>query len=322
LSPDGSAGGGPVASPPARGRYAPSPTGELHLGNLRTALLAWLSARSTGAEFLLRIEDLDTGRSREQWVEVQLEELRRIGIDWDGEPVRQSERHDLYSEAIDRLRSYGLVYECFCTRAEIREAASAPHGELPEGAYPGTCASLSEAELAERRKTGRPPALRVRAEAAQFEFEDRLCGRVSGRVDDFVVRRNDGDFGYNLAVTIDDADQGITEVVRGADLLDTTGRQLWLYDRLSLTPPAAWVHVPLMFGNDGARLAKRHGAVTLEEQIEAGRTPAEVVAEMLQSLSLPVPTGAVDLDGLEWLRELAAGFHWAAIGRSDRGKMD
>lgn len=292
---------------PGRGRYAPSPTGELHLGNLRTALLAWLSARSTGSDFLLRIEDLDSGRSREKWVEVQLEELRQIGIDWDGEPVRQSERHDLYAAAIDRLQAEGLVYECFCTRAEIREAASAPHGELPEGAYPGTCASLTAAELAGRRATGRPPALRVRAEAAPFEFEDRLCGRVSGRVDDFVVRRNDGDFGYNLAVTVDDATQGITEVVRGADLLETTGRQLWLYDRLGLTAPTTWVHVPLMLGEDGARLAKRHGAVTLEQRLTAGQTAAEVAAELLASLGLRDP--------------VAASFDWTSVRTPGRGKM-
>jgi len=306
---------------PTRGRYAPSPTGELHLGNLRTALLAWLSARSAGSEFLLRIEDLDTGRSREKWVEVQLDELRRIGIDWDGEPVHQSDRHELYSEAIDRLKSDDLVYECFCTRAEIREAASAPHGELPEGAYPGTCASLSEAELAGRRAGGRPPALRVRAEAAPFEFEDRLCGHVTGRVDDFIVRRNDGDFGYNLAVTVDDAGQGITEVVRGADLLETTGRQLWLYDRLGLTPPADWVHVPLMLGKDGTRLAKRHGAVTLEQRLAGGQTAGEVTAELLASVGLLDPAAAQEFDIPDRLPELAASFDWAPVGRSDRGKM-
>lgn len=304
-----------------RGRYAPSPTGELHLGNLRTALLAWISARSTGSEFLLRVEDLDTGRSREKWMEVQFDELRRIGIDWDGEPVRQSARHDLYSEAIDRLRSDGLLYECFCTRAEIREAASAPHGDLPNDAYPGTCASLGQAELDRRRAGGRPPALRVRAEAAPFEFEDRLCGRVTGRVDDFVVRRNDGDFGYNLAVTVDDAGQGITEVVRGADLLETTGRQLWLYDQLGLTPPATWVHVPLMLGEDGARLAKRHGAVTLEQRLAAGQTAGEVTAELLASLGLPDPAEAPEAVGPDLLLELAASFDWGAVRMSDRGKM-
>ena len=272
--------------PSGRGRYAPSPTGELHLGNLRTALLAWLSARSTGSEFLLRIEDLDSGRSREKWVQVQLDELRQIGLDWDGEPVRQSERQGLYEEAVECLRSDGLIYECFCTRAEIREAASAPHGELPEGAYPGTCASLSSAEVAERHRAGRPPALRVRAGARSLEFEDRLHGTVTGRVDDFVVRRNDGDFAYNLAVTVDDADQGITEVVRGVDLLETTVRQIWLYGNLSLAAPDSWVHVPLMLGDDGARLAKRHGAVTLEQRLEADQSVPGIVGELAASVGL------------------------------------
>jgi len=279
------------ASPnlPTRGRYAPSPTGELHLGNLRTAMLAWLSARSVGGEFLMRIEDLDSGRSQEKWIEVQLEELCRIGIDWDGEPVRQSERHGLYAEAIERLRGEDLVYDCFCTRAEIREAASAPHGDLPEGAYPGTCRDLSTAELAERRATGRPPALRVRTDRAAYEFEDLLCGTVKGRIDDFVVRRNDGDFAYNLAVTVDDADQGVTEVVRGADLLETTGRQLWLYGKLGLSAPSSWVHAPLMLGEDGARLAKRHGAVTLEQRLAAGQSVPQVVGELATSIGLAPP---------------------------------
>lgn len=267
------------------GRYAPSPTGRLHLGNLRTALLAWRSARERGAPFLLRIEDVDTGRSREKWVDVQLGELSQIGIDWDGEPVRQSDRHGFYQQALERLESEDLLYECFCTRAEIREAASAPHRELPEGAYPGTCRDLTEAERQVRRASGRPPALRVRARGSRIGFEDHLCGRVERTIDDFVVRRNDGDFAYNLAVTVDDADQGIGEVVRGADLLDTTTRQLWLYEKLGLTAPARFSHVPLMLGDDGERLAKRHGAITLEEKIESGTSAERLRAELLEKSS-------------------------------------
>ena len=156
------------------------------------------------------------------------------------------------------------MYECFCTRAEIREASSAAHGPLPEGAYPGTCLRLSAAELAEKRAAGRPPALRVRAGAAVVAFEDRLLGRVEGVVDDFVVRRNDGAPAYNLAVVVDDAAQGIGEVVRGSDLLDSTPRQLWLARALGVAEPAH-AHVPLVLGPDGARLAKRHGDVTLRE---------------------------------------------------------
>ena len=153
------------------GRYAPSPTGVLHLGNLRTALLAWLFARSARARFLMRVEDLDTGRVRPHYVQEQLDDLAAIGLDWDGEVVVQSERTALYEAALERLP----VYECFCTRAEIREAASAPHGPLPEGAYPGTCLRLTAAELTEKRAS-RSPALRIRADAAQVAFEDRLHG--------------------------------------------------------------------------------------------------------------------------------------------------
>lgn len=207
-----------------------------------------------------------------------------IGIDWDGEPVRQSERHELYRDALGKLEAQGLLYECFCTRAEIREAASAPHGELPEGAYPGTCRDLTEAEREEKRAAGRPPALRVRAGGAAVGFEDHTCGSVEKTLDDFVVLRNDGDFAYNLAVTVDDADQGIAEVVRGADLLDTTPRQLWLYDRLGLTAPARFSHVPLMLGEDGERLAKRHGAITLEEKLDSGMTADEIRNQLLSSL--------------------------------------
>lgn len=273
---------------PSRGRYAPSPTGELHLGNLRTALVAWLLARSSGGEFLLRIEDLDSTRSKEEWVGVQERELGSLGIDWDGEPVRQSARHDLYRGALARLEADGLLYECFCSRREVREAASAPHldPDLPQAAYPGTCRELSEAERKERRAEGRPPALRVRAGGERIAFRDGIHGELSFVVDDFVVRRNDGDFGYNLAVVVDDADQGVTEVVRGEDLLDSTARQLWLYDRLGLAPPSSWVHLPLMMGPDGARLAKRHGSVTLEQLEAEGITPSQLTGRLAASIGL------------------------------------
>jgi glutamyl-tRNA synthetase len=246
------------------GRYAPSPTGPLHLGNLRTALLAWLFARSAGSAFLLRVEDLDRERSRPEHEAGQLADLRAIGLDWDGEPVRQSERTALYATALDRLDTY----PCFCTRAEIREAASAPHGALPEGAYPGTCGALTAAQRAGRGQDGRPPALRVRGD---------------GTTDDFVVRRNDGAFAYNLAVVVDDADQGIEEVVRGADLEETTPRQVWLARALGVRAPRHR-HVPLVLGADGARLAKRHGAVTLADREEP---PARVRGLLAESLGLP-----------------------------------
>src|SRR5919107_766659 len=274
--------------PPPDGRFAPSPTGTLHLGNLRTALLAWLFARSQDARFLVRMEDLDTGRVRARFYDEQLLDLAALGLDWDGPVVRQSERMHLYDEAVAALREQGLVYECWCTRAEIREAASAPHGALPEGFYPGTCLRLSGAERAARVASGRPPALRVRASAAAVAFEDRVAGRVAGVVDDFVVRRNDGAYAYNLAVVVDDAAQGIGEVVRGADLLDSTPRQLWLGARLGLPAPRH-AHVPLVLGPDGARLAKRHGAVTLADRAAQGETADDVRALLAASVGLAEP---------------------------------
>ena len=197
----------------------------------------------------------------------QLEDLAALGIDWDGEPVRQSERSALYAAALDSLD----VYPCYCTRAEIREAASAPHGALPEGAYPGTCRDLDREQRSERERAGRPPALRVRADAPG--------------IDDFVVRRNDGAFAYNLAVVVDDAEQGVEQVVRGADLEETTARQVWLGERLGLPIPV-YTHVPLVLGPDGERLAKRHGAITLADREEP---PEEVRGLLAASVGLAEP---------------------------------
>ena len=269
-------------SSPGAGRFAPSPTGSLHLGNLRTALLAWLFARSAGLRFLVRVEDLDHGRVRARFEREQLEDLGALGLDWDGPVARQSERRERYDQAIESLARRGLLYECFCTRAEIREAASAPHGPLPEGAYPGTCRGLTAAELRERRASGRAPALRLRAGGARIDFEDRLLGRQGAVVDDFVVRRGDGVPAYNVAVVVDDDDQGVTEVVRGADLLDTTPRQVLAARLLGLASPV-FAHVPLVLAPDGSRLAKRHDAVTLRARSEP---PAEVLGALAATLGL------------------------------------
>jgi glutamyl-tRNA synthetase len=265
------------------GRFAPSPSGRLHLGNLRTGLLAWLFARSGGGRFLLRIEDLDRARSRPEHERQQIEDLRSIGLDWDGKPVRQSERTDLYRSALEQLRAAGRVYPCWCTRAEIRAAAEAPHGPLPEGAYPGTCRRLTASERAEREASGRPAALRLDAGAAAIEFEDRLHGHVAGVVDDFVLWRGDDTPAYQLAVVVDDADQGVREVVRGDDLLDSTPRQIELAHLLGLPVPS-YAHVPLVLGEDGQRLAKRHGAVTLEDH-----SPDEARRWIAGSLGLAEP---------------------------------
>ncbi len=270
------------------GRFAPSPTGPLHLGNLRTALLAWLFARSAGAHFLVRVEDLDRSRVRPGIEEAQLADLRALGLDWDGPVVRQSERLNLYEEAIFRLKTGGYLYPCYCTRAEIRAAASAPHGISAADRYPGTCRHLTARERSEKEASGRPPALRVRSEKARIAFEDRLLGRHEDEVDDFVVRRNDGSPAYQLAVVVDDAAQGVGEVVRGDDLADSTPRQLLLYRLLGLPEPG-YAHVPLVLGPDGSRLAKRHGAVTLADRAGRGEGPLRLLGWMAASLGLAEP---------------------------------
>lgn len=273
------------------GRYAPSPSGDLHLGNLRTALLAWLFARSQDSRFVVRIDDLDPDRSDPRTADRQLADLRALGLDWDdaARPLRQSERGGAYAEAIERLADDGLIYECFCSRREIREASSATHGELPEGAYPGTCLKLTRAEREQRRRAGHPAALRVRAGGAEIAFSDRLRGDRAGLVDDFVVRRKDGAHGYLLAVVVDDAAQGVGEVVRGADLLGSSPRQIWLAEALGLPAIESWAHVPLILGPDGRRLAKRHGAVSLADRGALGETPAEVLGLLASSLGLCEP---------------------------------
>ncbi|HET6448993.1 MAG TPA: tRNA glutamyl-Q(34) synthetase GluQRS [Conexibacter sp.] len=278
----------------ADGRFAPSPSGPLHIGNLRTALLAWLFARSADARFLVRIEDLDPGRSRREHEAGQLADLAALGLDWDGSVVRQSERRERHRTALEHLRASGRVYPCWCTRAEIREAASAAHGPLPEGAYPGTCRRLTAAQRAEREQSGRPPALRLDAGGARVAYVDRLHGPVEATVDDLVLWRNDDTPAYNLAVVVDDADQEIGEVVRGDDLLDTTPRQLLLQRLLGVRAPR-YAHVPLVLGPDGARLAKRHGAVTLADRAQRGETAADVLSWIATSLALAEPGESVDL---------------------------
>lgn len=261
------------------GRFAPSPSGDLHLGNLRTALLAWLFARSTGRAFGVRIEDLD--RVRPGAADRQLADLAALGLDWDGPVVRQSERLALHHAAIDRLTAAGLTYECYCTRREIQQAARAPHG--PMGAYPGTCRKLSDEERAARRAEGRPAALRLRSETTEFEIIDGLRGRYRGLVDDFVLRRGDGVPAYNLAVVVDDAEQGVDQVVRGDDLLPSTPRQAYLATLLGANVPR-YAHVPLVLNRDGKRLAKRDGAVTLTDRRTLGESPQQVFALLARSL--------------------------------------
>lgn len=273
------------------GRYAPSPSGDLHLGNLRTALLAWLFARATGRAFLMRIEDLDRARDAGS-AAAQLEDLARLGIDWDGEPVLQTERGPAHEAAIARLADAGLVYECTCTRKDILAAPSAPHA--PPGAYPGTCRdrTLAERETARTAIAPRTPALRLRVPDGTLPptFTDRVLGEVRGDIDDLVLRRGDGTVAYNLAVVVDDAEMGIDQVVRGADLAPSTPRQILLQRLLALPSPpeVEYAHVPLVLGPTGARLAKRDGAVTLRELEAAGTSAQAVLSQLAHSLNLAI----------------------------------
>ena len=282
----------------ADGRFAPSPTGDLHLGNLRTALVAWLFARSAGSRFLVRMEDLDRVQSSDDHAASQLADLAALGLDWDGEVVRQSDRFDRYREAIARLDADGLVYPCYCTRREIREAAAAPHdGHQPEGAYPGTCRHLDTDGRARREAEGRRAALRLRAQVHELTVDDALLGPVTATVDDVVLQRNDGVPAYNLAVVVDDAAQGVQQVVRGDDLASSAPRQRHLADLLGL-PHVSYAHVALVLGPDGKRLAKRDGAVTMAGQSGLGHDPATVRSLLAHSLGLAEPGEEVGVDAL------------------------
>lgn len=284
------------------GRYAPSPSGELHLGNLRTGMLAWLFARSTGRAFLLRFEDLDTARTVPGSAEQQLQDLQAMGLSFDAqdgaETIWQSERTDRYAAAIAALEQAGLTYECFCSRREIREAARAPHG--PTGAYPGTCRDLDAAERA-RRRAQRPAAVRLRTPRTEtgatqrFAVEDILLGRLTTEVDDFVIQRNDGAAAYNLAVVVDDQLTGVDQVVRGDDLASSTPSQAYLRGLLYGTEAAGevqYAHVPLVLNIEGERLAKRDGAVTRAALKEQG-IEAEALRDLLL-VSLGLPAGPLD----------------------------
>jgi glutamyl-tRNA synthetase len=234
----------------------------LHIGNLRTAIVAWLFARSTGRRFLMRVEDLDD-RARDDVAQRQLADLTAIGLDWDGDTQWQSRQRDRYDDAISGLTDRGLVFECFCSRKDILGAPRAPHA--PEGSYPGTCRELDHAGRARRRQEiGRPPALRLRADAAEYSVTDLLHGRFTGAVDDFVLRRGDGVPAYNLAVVIDDGMSGVDQVVRGDDLLASSPRQAYLCSLLGYPEPV-YAHVPLVLNPEGKRLAKRDGPVSLTE---------------------------------------------------------
>jgi len=260
-----------------RGRFAPSPTGKLHLGNVRSALLGWLWARASGGEFLLRIEDLDRERCKPAFTDALLFDLEWLGLGWDGAVWKQSERQAIYDEHLARLEAKGLTYRCWCTRGEIARAASAPHVGEEGPIYPGTCRDDAHAS---EKHPGRSPAWRFRVAAGEVCFDDAVHGAqaqdVEHAVGDFVIRRNDGVASYQLAVVVDDALSGVTHVLRGDDLLSSTARQLLLQRALGFASPA-WAHVPLLVQRDGKRLAKREGASTVAGLRERGWSPERVI---------------------------------------------
>lgn len=292
------------------GRLAPSPTGALHLGNARTFLLAWLSVRSRGGTLLLRLEDIDGPRVKSGAAAQVLDDLRWLGLDWDGEVVVQSHRLARYRDAAERLVAQGLAYPCVCTRSEIEQAASAPHESGDDGpVYPGTCRGRFAALAAARAATGREPALRFRVEVAAVPFDDGFAGPQPGRIaGDFVVQKRDAGPAYQLAVVVDDGAQGVTEVLRADDLLPSTPRQLLLYRALGLSVPR-FVHVPLVVGADGRRLAKRHGDTSLRH-LRARGVRSEALVGHLAFLCGLQPRG-----GTATPRQLVAGFTLAAVPR-------
>ena len=292
-----------------RGRCAPSPTGELHLGNASSALLAWLSVRSRGGSFVMRMEDLDRGRVRPELAERILRDLEWLGLDWDEGPERggphapydQWSRLALYETAFGRLRQAGKVYPCFCSRKDVLAAASAPQTPGEERRYPGTCRRLDSVEAQRRTESGVRHAWRYRVDEARVTgFDDLVQGRRgddASTIGDFVVQRSDGVPAYQLAVVVDDHAMGIDEVVRGDDLLASTTRQLLLYEDLGFEPPV-FGHVPLLMGTDGHRLSKRHAGITLRELRDRGLEPAQIVGRLAHLLGLRAsaePARAVEL---------------------------
>jgi glutamyl-tRNA synthetase len=273
-----------------RGRYAPSPTGALHLGNARTALLAWLDTRSRGGAFILRMEDLDPQRSLPDAARGILEDLRWMGLDWDegpdvagtAGPYEQSQRSEIYRDVVTELLHKGLAFECTCSRAEVARAAQAPHAGEDGPRYPGTC-------RAGPSHPDRLRSVRFRVPPGAVSFTDLVHGEqtfdVGAEVGDFVLRRADGVAAYQLAVAVDDARMGITHVIRGDDLLSSTPRQLLILGALD-APAPTYGHVPLLLGEDGHRLAKRGGALTLQALRARGVSPQAIIGFLAHTAGL------------------------------------
>ena len=295
---------------PVTGRFAPTPSGRLHLGNLLCALLAYLSVRKQEGRFLLRIEDLDVPRCPRRLALQAIEDLEWFGFRWDETPLFQSERSTIYQQHLEQLKRKGLIYPCFCTRAQLL-AASAPHRGDGLKAYPGTCRDLTEAERAVRR-TVRAPALRLRVPDENLTFTDGHMGLVTESLSrdcgDFLLRRSDGLFAYQLAVVVDDAAMGVTEVVRGADLLDSTPRQMYLYQLLGLKAPE-FIHLPLLLTEEGRRLSKRDGDLDLGALRAAGVAPERILGRLAHAVGLAEACEDMSAE------DLVGRFSWDTIGR-------
>lgn len=289
------------------GRFAPSPSGRMHLGNAFAALLAWLSVRSQGGTMVLRMEDLDPARCRPDYASRLREDLRWLGLDWDSEATPQSRRADAYAQAFAALG--GLVYPCFCSRNDLL-AASAPHLSDGRSIYPGTCRHLTAAERAAKTKT---PCWRLLTPDRTITVTDGLQGvyaeNLARETGDFIVRRADGVYAYQLAVVVDDIAAGVTEVVRGRDLLPSTPRQAYLYELLGAQPPA-YIHVPLLLAADGRRLSKR------ERDLDLGALAARTTPERLIG-QLACWAGLRETAEPATARELAAEFTWKNVRRED-----
>lgn len=268
------------------GRFAPSPTGIMHAGNVFAALNSWLLAKSQGGKVVLRIEDLDEGRSRKEFADAAMRDFEALGLSWDEGPFYQHDRQEAYMDAFEKLRRAGLTYPCYCTRAEIN-AQSAPHGMGEKAVYPGRCRRLSPQErirLEERLASdGRSPSQRLEVPGETVEFDDLYQGRFAQRLDtecgDFVVRRSDGGFAYQLAVVVDDAAQGVNCVARGYDLLVSTPQQIHLQRLLGLDTPQ-YAHFPLLCAEDGRRLAKRNKDAALDELLAVHGSPEAVLGHV------------------------------------------
>ena len=298
------------------GRFAPTPSGRLHLGNILCAMLAYLSARCKGGRFLLRIEDVDVPRCPRRLAQQAIDDLTWLGFTWDEPPLYQSDRTEIYREALDRLAENGHIYPCFCTRAQLMSLAAPNLGDT-QIVYNRACATLTPEEAAERAKT-RAPAMRLRVPEEEIAFTDGLFGEqrenLARDCGDFILRRSDGLYGYQLAVVVDDALQGVTEVVRGRDILSATPRQMYL-QRLLGYPQPEYVHIPLLTDPQGRRLAKRDRDLDLTALAQRF-TPEEILGRLAYSAGLIPEVRPATLESL------IAEFDWAKVKRDDLRLVD